>query len=247
MRKLFFFILTLIILVLVVGFFAWKMAPKFISHKLSEETKVSVSIEDIYFGLSSIKIKNIRVGNPPHSLLKEALKVKTLKIDAPISRFFDEKIIIDKMELNEVYLGLEFESRTSTKGNWSTIMKNLKSSTDQGKKQASSQGKTKSVLIKKLIITDLNIDLIYQTGDQKKRTLKPIRRIEFENISSEGGLPTAQIMDIVLSEMLRNVFSKEGLKNMLENLITPDKSSKKPADILKGLFSDLILLENDWE
>ena len=53
------------------------------------------------------------------------------------------------------------------------------------------------------------------------RKLKPIKRLELNNISSEGGIPTAQIMDIIMSEMLRNVFSKEGLQNMLEGILSP--------------------------
>ena len=47
-----------------------------------------------------------------------------------------------------------------------------------------------------------------------------------------------------MSEMLREVFSKEGLQNMLQNLIPGGDSG---SGILKGLFSEMIELENDWD
>jgi len=247
MRKTLIIVFGVIVVLVLVGIFCWNMLPSWVSNKLSERTKVSVSIQDIRLGSSSIKVDNIRVGNPPGSVLNTALEVKKLTIDTPFSRFFDDRIVINEMRLDDVYLGLEFESQRSSKGNWSEIMQNLKESTGKEKQQAADKGKTTSVLIKKLIITDLKIDLAYRTGGKGVRRLRPIDRLELENISSEGGLPTAQIMDIVMSEMLRNIFSKEGLQNMLENLVPGGDSGGSPIDALKGLFSDLILLDNNWD
>ncbi|MCB1068033.1 MAG: hypothetical protein KDK56_07585 [Simkania sp.] len=247
MRKALIIIFGVIVVIVLVGIFCWNMLPSWISHKLSDRAKVSVSIQAIRLGSSSIKVDNIRVGNPPGSILDTALEVKSLYIGTPFSNFFHDNIVIDEMRLDNVYLGLEFESQRSTNGNWSEIMQNLKESTGKEKQAASSKGTSTSVLIKKLIITDLKIDLAYRTGNKGVRRLRTIDRLELNNISSEGGIPTAQIMDIVISEMLRSVFSKEGLQNMLENVMPGSKSGGGAMDTLKGLFSDLILLDNNWD
>ncbi len=76
---------------------------------------------------------------------------------------------------------------------------------------------------------------------------RPIERIELTNISSEGGVPTSQIMNIVMHETLRNIFSKEGLQNMLDGVLNPGDSGGGVMNTLKGLFSDQILLDNDWD
>lgn len=244
MRKSAIFIFSALVILVLIGIFSWNMVPSWVSSKLSDRAKVSVSIGDIHLGTSSITVNKISVGNPPKSILKKALEVKKLFIDVPFTRFFKDKIVIDEMQMKNVYVGLEFDSPKRTTGNWSQIMKNLKSSTDKDKKKAAAEGSTKSVLIKKLIITDLNIDLAYRS-DGKVRSLRKIDRIELNNISSEGGIPTAQIMDIIMSEMLRNIFSPESLKNLMENIL-PGKGSS-PVEGLKGLFSDLIQLDNDWD
>jgi hypothetical protein len=239
MRKILVIISSIIIILILLGIFGWSMLPTWVSHTLSKRTKVSVSIQDIRLAPSSIKVDNIRIGNPPKSVLKQALNIKKFSIDAPFSRFFQERIVINEMGLDDVYIGLEFESQKSSKGNWSEIMANLKESTGKEKESAKQTAKTKRVLIKKLIITDLKIDLAYRTGNKNVRRLRPIDRLELTNISSEGGLPTAQIMDIVISEMLRNIFSKEGLQNMLENILPGNGSGSSAVDTLKGLFSEL--------
>ena len=54
-------------------------------------------------------------------------------------------------------------------------------------------------------------------------------------------------MNIIMQETLRNIFSKEGLQNMLDGIMNPSDSGGGVMNTLKGLFSDLILLDNDWE
>jgi len=247
MRKVLIIVFGCVVALILLGIFGWNMLPSWISHQLSSRAKVDVSIQDIHLGTSSIEVDNIRVGNPPKTILEHALLVRKLRVDVPFSRFFDDRIVIEEMLLNDVYLGIEFDNTKSSKGNWSRIMKNLKESTGKEKEKAASKGDTKSVLIRKLILTNVNVDLAYTTGGQGVRRLRTIERLELNNISSEGGIPTAQIMDIVISEMLKNIFSKEGLKNMLDNLLPGGDSGGSPLNTLKGLFSDLILLDNDWE
>ncbi len=230
------------ILIFMIG---WNAIPSWISSALAKRARVSVSIGSLNLLSPGFEVTKIRIGNPPGSILPQALEVNTLAVNTPLSRFLDDHIVIDSMTLDNVYLSLEFEAPKSTQGNWSTIMHNLKESTAREKTTAATEEKSTSVLIKKLVITNLNIDLVYRKQDQRVRKLKPIKRIELTNISSEGGIPTAQIMDIVMSEMLRNVFSQEGLKNMLDGVLSPpSKPGGGAVDGLKGLFSKHIEEEN---
>ena len=240
MRKFLIIACSFIVALVLIGIIGWNTLPSWVSKALSKRAEVPVSIGSIHLLSPGVAVKRIQVGNPPNSILPYALQVATLQVNTPLTRFFDDRIVIDLMTLNDVYLGLEFESQGSTNGNWSTIMRNLKQSTGKEKATAQEKGKTTSVLIKKLIITNLNIDLVYQRGDRRVRKLKPIKRIELNNISSEGGIPTAQIMDIIMSEMLRNVFSKEGLQNMLDGVLSPGGKADSIQGSLKGLFSKRI-------
>ncbi|MDN3509636.1 MAG: hypothetical protein P0S93_06485 [Candidatus Neptunochlamydia sp.] len=55
------------------------------------------------------------------------------------------------------------------------------------------------------------------------------------------------IMQETLRNIFRNIFSKEGLQNMLDGVLNPQDSHEGVINTLKGLFSDLILLDNEWD
>jgi uncharacterized protein involved in outer membrane biogenesis len=248
MKKALIIIFGIIVVIILGGILVWNMLPTIVSHKLSKQAGVSVTIGDIQVSPSTVRVDTIHVGNPPeYTKTPRALSVKEIGVDVPLTHFFHDNIVIEKMTMDDIYVGLEFDSPKSKNGNWTTIMNNMNKSTNDEKDKAEKTGKSTSVLIKKLIITDLKIELAYKTGGKENRMLRPIDRIELTNISSEGGLPTSQIMNIVMKETLRNIFSKEGLQNMLEGVLDPGDSGGGVMDSIKGLFSDVILLDNDWE
>ena len=158
-----------------------------------------------------------------------------------MTHFFNKEIVIPTMTLDDMYLALEFEAPKSKKGNWTTIMQNLSDSSGPSEK---SKDDDRSVLIKHLILTNVDVDLAYKSTGQVRK-LKPIARIDLYNISSKGGIPTAQIMNIVMSEVLRNIFSAENLQNMLQDIIKPDPNQY--LDKLKSLFDRETFVEGDLE
>lgn len=248
MKKALIIIFGIIIILVLACILVWNMLPSIVSHKLSKHAGVSVTISNIGLSPNHLKVDGIRVGNPSgYSKTPRALSVDDLYASVPLTRFFDDQIVIDEMTMDDVYIGLEFDSPNSKSGNWTTIMNNMSKSTSADKEEAKKKGKTTSVLIKRLVITDLQIELAYKTGGRANKKLRPIDRLELTNISSEGGIPTAQIMNIIMQETLRSIFSKEGLQNMLEGILNPSDSGGGVMNTLKGLFSDLILLDNDWE
>lgn len=220
----------LVIIVILFGaalFAGWKMLPGYIASSLSSKTGVGISIGDINFTLSSIEMDEFEVGNPPGSLLSKALSVDKTLLEVPLQRFFDKRVEIPHLYLKDIYLGLEFDSKKSKRGNWTTIMKNLSRAVDGAGKNSE-----REVLIKYLVLENLDIELAYRdTGEVKK--LSKINRIELTNVSSKGGLPTAQIMNIIMKEALKDIFSRENLQNMLEDVLKKDSSY---YDKYKSLF-----------
>jgi hypothetical protein len=207
-----------------------------------------VTISDIRLSSDHLKVDDIRVDNPKgYSKTPRALSVDDLSASVPLTRFFDDRIVIDELNMDDVYIGLEFDAPDSKTGNWTTIMHHMSQSASDDKERAKKDGKTTSVLIKRLVITGLQIELAYKTGGKPNKKLRPIDRLELTNISSEGGIPTAQIMNIIMQETLRSIFSKEGLQNMVEGIVNPNDASGGVMNTLKGLFSDLILLDNEWQ
>ncbi|MBI3212028.1 MAG: AsmA family protein [Simkania negevensis] len=245
MRKIIVGFFSVLIVLILIATLSWNMFPSWISHKLSSKAKVAVSIGNIRLSPSSIRVDKIYVGNPPKSILKRALEVDKMTANIPITHFLDKDIIINEMRMSDIYLGLEFESKKNANGNWKTIMNNLKASTKEEKEKARKTNKTRTVLIKRLILEDLKVELVYTKGDRRVRKLRPIERLELTNISSEGGIPSAQIMDIVISETLRNIMSIEGLQNLLKDTLSPGGLPGTILDSVKGLFSDYIWLDNN--
>ena len=222
--------IAIIVLMLIVVFLGWSRIPDMIAGTLSKKTKVPVDIEDVILSFSSIEIEKFEMGNPPGSTLQKSFFAGSTKIKAPLRRYLDERIVIEEVILKDVYLGLEFPSPTNHKGNWQTIMNNLSASSSGDQKS------NKSFLIKRIILSDINVDLLYQS-EGKIRHLPPINHLEFTNITSEEGIPSAQLANIILKETLKSILQKENLQHLLEDIL--QSPLKSPTDFLKpleGLF-----------
>lgn len=238
-------IVIIILAAVIVGFIFWSRVPDMLANNLSKKMKVSVAIDSIGLGWGKIDLKKIEIGNPPNSILSKAFSCNEIDVNAPFTRYFGKHIVIDEIDLNDVYLGLEFDSASSTKGNWTTIMNNIQSTTAAGKvkekksEKAPSAGTERSVLIHRIVLTNINVDVVYKKDSGKVKKLPTIPRIELMEISSEGGLPLDQIANSVLGEMLKQVFIKENLKNMLQELLNqPTGPIQQYLSPFKGLFGE---------
>jgi uncharacterized protein involved in outer membrane biogenesis len=226
-------VLIIVLAALIFLFIGWIRLPDMIANSLSKKTQVSVEIDDLSIRPSLIELYKLNVGNPPKYKLPKSLSVDTIKIYAPLTRYFDQNVVIEEIRLNKVYLGLEFDKKGNKKGNWSIIMKNYDEATNAGVKKEKTE---KSVLIKKLILTNISVDLAYRdTGEVQH--LKPIDHIEFTNVTSEGGIPTDQITNLIMQQMLKEVFSLENLENMVEGFL---QSPQQGVQNLLSPFKNLL-------
>jgi hypothetical protein len=225
-----------------IGFIFWSRVPDMLANNLSKKMKVAVSIDSIGLGWGKIDLKKIDIGNPPNSILAKAFSCNEIDVNAPFTRYLSKNIVIDVIDLNDIYLGLEFDSPSSTKGNWTTIMNNIQSTTAANqvskKKEEAAPGSQRSVLIHHVILTNINVDVVYKKDSGKVKKLPTIPRIELTEISSEGGLPMDQITNSILGEMLKQVFIKENLKNMLQELMNQPGPIKQYLAPFKGLFGE---------
>lgn len=215
---------------------AWKMAPGLISSTLSQKMQVDVKIDDIGLSTDQIKVSKISIGNPEGSKLPTAFSADSITVNAPVKNYIQDAIVINEIALDNIYMSLEFTSPTATSGNWQTIMENLKKSSGPAPKEEKKDPtkKATSVLIKKLVLTNINVDLLYVGGVAKK--LDPIARLEFTDISSESGVPLEQITNLILQQTLQSVLKTQNLGNILEQVISPKGVLEKmvnPLNLIK--------------
>ncbi len=230
-------IVLIILAAAIVGFIFWSRVPDMLANNLSKKMKVSVTIDSIGLGLGSIDLHKIDIGNPPKSILSKAFSCNEIDVKAPLTRYLSKNIVIDEIDLKDVYLGLEFDSPSGTKGNWTRIMGNMQSTSSVGKKEKKTE---RTVLIHRIVLTNINVDVVYKNDGGKIKKLPTIDRIELTEISSEGGIPMDQITNSVLGEMLKQVFLKENLKNMMQDLLqNPSSPVQKYLAPFKGLFGDV--------
>jgi hypothetical protein len=221
-------ILVVLIATGVLLFLGWTRMPDIIAKNLSKKMKVSVQMDDIDISLNSIEVMKLDISNPKGSILNTAFSADQIQVLAPLGHYLDKQIEIEEVSLDKVYLGLEFDSPRSKEGNWTTIMQNFK------QRKVSSGKSGHRVLIKKLIITHISIDLAYRSEGGKIKKLGPINRLELTNVTSEGGgIPSDQITDAILTQILRSVFKMQNLKDMLEN-VTPSDRLTQPFMNLFG-------------
>jgi hypothetical protein len=246
------FIVLVILAGVVVGFIFWSRVPDIVANHLSKKMKVAVDIDSFGLGWGKIDVKKIQIGNPPNSLLVRAFACSEVNVLAPFTNYLDKNIVIDEIDVKDVYLGLEFDSATGTTGNWTRIMGNLeqsmgspsntssgKSSRKKGKKQQqpAPSASERTVLIHRLVLTNIQCDVVYRDGNGKVKRLPTIDRMELTEISSEGGLPMDQILNSVLGQMLKQVFIQQNLKNMMQGLMNTPSPVQQYLAPFKGLFN----------
>lgn len=213
----------------------WMKAPSIIANSLSKELQVEVKIGDIKLSPSTVGIDNIEISNPVGSVLTKAFSAGSIRVSAPIINYLKDQIVIDEIEVKQIYFDLEFPAPTSKAGNWSKILGGTKKETTKPKNETNKTGK--KVLIKKLILTDVSVDLVYKLPTSKVQHLDPISRIEFTDISSESGISLDQIAALVLEESMRKVLEKENLQDLIESAV---QSPGSTLDKITAPFKNLV-------
>jgi uncharacterized protein involved in outer membrane biogenesis len=242
------FIIVIILAAVVVGFVFWSRLPDIAATHLSKEMKVPVQIDSFGLSWGKIDAKKIEIGNPYKSILPKAFACDEINVLAPFTNYLSKHVIIDEIDLKNVYIGLEFDSTSGTTGNWTRIMGNLQQNmggSTGGKKKKGKQpaqpapkGSQRSFLIHRIVLTNIDVDVVYKKEGSKVKRLPRIPRIELTEVSSEGGL-SDQLVNSVLGEMLKQVFIKENLKNMMQDFMNVPGPAQQYLAPFKGFFNAL--------
>jgi uncharacterized protein involved in outer membrane biogenesis len=231
LRKIFLGIGIIIFLLIIGVVIVWFNLPNFAERILSKKFKTEVSIEDIALTTNKIEIEKISIANPDNFALPTAFSTDLIDIRAPWRTYLSHDIVIDQLSLNNVYVSLIFHSSKGTEGNWSALLDNFNSSPESKEK------KGRTLLIKKFYVNNIALDLLYGNQSRNVRRIN-IPRLEFDNISSETGFPVDQITNIIVQQMLMEIFRLEGIQNMLQNAVKmPLQQLEKVFPPFKGLFS----------
>ena len=218
MKKLIAILVAVILVIAGLGYLAYLNSSMILAEIISKKTMTPVSIKDVIWEKDSFTIDDIMIANPKPARLPTAMRVKSLKVDAPYKQYFEDPILINQIHLDSVYVNIQIYNKDQTEGNWQTLMGNM------AVDHKSPLSIERSALIKKLILTNIQIDLILPDG--KLHHLSPIERLEFDNISSDKGIPTQEISEIIVQKMMQSIFLQKGLKSIIE----------APVDIIKGVI-----------
>ena len=238
MKKIVAILVSFIFIISLGALVTWTLLPTLLSHTFSKTIGASMTISKIQLMQNGLKISGIKINNPPeYSKTPHALSINTLTINSLFSHLFNKKIVIDTVTIDSAYVGIEFASPTLQKGNWTTLIHSIKNSKKKSFDRKKKKGFGSSILIKRLIIDTLQVELAYQIGTQSNKKLHPIHQIELTNMSSEEGIPTADLINLVIERiierMLQKVLKEEGFQKMLEEVLSPKEPAKDPVSFLK--------------
>jgi uncharacterized protein involved in outer membrane biogenesis len=221
-------ILWLLVLTLFVGaFFTYDHINDLIEKKLSKKFKVPVQVEtfDYSYAFADIpffELKDVQISNPKGSILPNAFSCNSVVFKTPYARYLDKQVVIQNLILINPYFSFEFASPDSVQGNWTKLMQNLKETIVQ------TIPKNRSVLIEKLVLHNINADLVYYSDENKVQTLPFIREIVLTDIRGSGSTLLNELLIIICKEATSAVLKAHNVKNQIEDIPSKVKTQRQP-------------------
>lgn len=232
--KIFFsLILIALIAAVAIGFYLWQKSPSMLSDTLTKKLGVPVTIESIDLAPNTITITNLVISNLPKAILPKAFSAKKIQIHFSFLDILDKDLTIPDVNIENIYLGFEFDDPKSPKGNWTRLMSNTMTNL-QATEQALEK-EHRSVLIQKLKMQHIHSQVVYKTQPEKIYTLPMIPEMILTDISSEDGIPLDQITKSILGNLLLEVFKAHNINNMIMDIFNPKKTIKKIISPFKKL------------
>jgi len=213
MGKIFGCLGALLVLILITSWIVWESKASVAAHFISINLKAPVTIQELDVGKTKIDISTLWIGTPSHSKTSTSFSAKTIEIDTNVLDVLDNPLIIDRIDISNIFVGLEYFDNGRT--NWDIMLKGASSEKAQGR----------DYLIRLLVLENLTVE-VTQADGQKKR-YPTIERMEFHNISNETGFPIKEIEKAIFKLMMKNIMDKYNLFNL------PVDS---PLKFLPGLF-----------
>lgn len=210
MKKLFAIILIFIFLCVTAAFLAWNFKTSIASYVLSKQLhNVPVNIELLKLSKTNVQIENLFIGNPKRSKTETALETQEIDIEGSIQELRADPLTIDSITANNTLLAIEYYNDSGTENNWSIMLN------DTEKKEKPKEN-GKGYLIRRLTFNNLTVQVTKANGETTR--YPTLEKLEFYNISDETGFPIKDIEKAIFNVVLKSIFQRFGLDNLLKSL-----------------------------
>ncbi|PIS01661.1 MAG: hypothetical protein COT84_01060 [Chlamydiae bacterium CG10_big_fil_rev_8_21_14_0_10_35_9] len=206
-------IIILIIVALIITL--WLLKAPIIASYLSNKLGVNVSIGSIDVSKTGMSIRSFKINNPLGSRTSTAFSSKDIHVSYQWKELTADPNVIQEISMDDVFLGIEFYNLTGSQNNWTKILENVN--------QEKSKEDDNEVIIRRLIITNLSVQIRGKGLFESWEKVKDIDRIEFKNVSSKKGFPTG--------ELIKEIFDEADIQKYLKEVL-------KPQNWLEKIFSD---------
>ena len=199
---------SLLILILLASIlFLWGEKTSVVAHFLSRQLNVPVAIHQLEIGSRRAAIDRLWIGNPRGSRTSTSFSAETMTLDSTLDQILGNPLIIDEIDMADIFVGIEFYDASGTDSNWSRIL-----DVEHIKKNKAS----KDYLIRRLVLTNLTVQVTKADGSFKRYPTIP--RMEFHNISSETGFPISEIEKAIFDLVMKDLFRKLQLDQLLRTI-----------------------------
>ena len=220
MRKFTLFLALVLICLAVALGITWTNRENILAHFMSRQLHVPVSVQSLDIRKTSTEISRMWVGNFPRSQTSTSFTAETLTIDANLEQIFGNPVTIEKIDINDIFVGIEFYDASGNDSNWSRMLNEK-----EPKKK-----KPKDYLIRTLTLRNLTVEVTQADGKVKR--YPTIKEMEFHNISSETGFPVEEIEKAIFNMMMKDLFKKLQLDQLF-------KMNPIPLPFLKGQLGEI--------
>ena len=207
-------------------FYIYNNLPKITSSLLSRKCGFPVTIQELEINRKEIKAQNFSIFNLTPSPHDPALSCSELKITTTFKQVFGNTLTIDRIWLKNTGLNIQFFDAARQKNNFLQLFNAKKTKTSKSK------GKSKPYLIKKIVLQEINVKLIFADGKTREVT---IPELVFTNITDKSGFPIEDLEKAILHAIIRSVFDKLGLKNLLKTL-SPENLIQTPQKVIPNFL-----------
>ena len=112
----------LILVLLAASLYLWGEKASFVAHFLSRQLNVPVAIHQLEIGSRRAAIDRLWLGNPPGSRTSTSFSSETMTIDSTLDQILGNPLIIDEIDIADIFVGIEFYDASGTDSNWSRIL-----------------------------------------------------------------------------------------------------------------------------
>ncbi|MBI1368112.1 MAG: hypothetical protein GC162_05600 [Planctomycetes bacterium] len=223
-------VVVIVLVIAAVGIAAWKMdaiAKRGLEAGGTYALGVNTTVDSVSISLLSgtVGVKDMVVANPTGFNSKELMDFKDFSIAVETGSLFKDVIVVPSIELDDLTMNIE---QAGGKTNVSVIADNLKKlGSGTADAPPAEGGSSKKVKVGSFILKNITANVqVLPIGGQASTVKVVVPELKLDNVSSDEGVPMAEVIKRVWPAILAAIVSKAG------GLI--------PDDLLKDLQGDVM-------